>query len=103
MPVEWWPLVEPFTEPTLRLSRQYRRGQSSLAQTKTREQALFALAADLGDHFDVVGDRGVADLGGEQVVDLEDAGRVVQLDLVRTARFSPAEMLTWSIAAAEIE
>src|SRR3954453_8168066 len=60
----------------------------SLETTKTRsgqpeaaEQAFLGLAFDLGDDFDAALQRGAADLGGEEVVDLEDAGGVVELDL----------------------
>src|SRR5215210_4207472 len=50
-------------------------------QAEAREQALLGLALDLGDDLDVALQRGAAQLRGEQVVDLEDAGGVVHLDL----------------------
>ncbi len=68
------------------------------------QQPLLGLALDLGDDLDVSGQRRAAELGRQQVVDLEDPGGVVHRDLDphRRAR-SPAAISTRSIAAAEIE
>ena len=61
------------------------------------------LGLDLGDDLDVLLDAGAAQLGGEQLVDLEQPGRVVHLDLDPHRLSSPGSIETASIAAADTE
>ena len=46
-----------------------------------RDQPLLVLGVDPGDHLDVLLQPGAAQLLGQQLVDLEDAGAVGHLDL----------------------
>src|ERR1700712_1409048 len=69
--------------PSLRqLSRETSQpGVPRLCQPEAAQQALLGLALNLGEDFDLPLQRGAADLRRQQVVDLEDARRVVELDL----------------------
>ena len=51
------------------------------SRSELGQQPLLGLALDRRDHLDVALERRAAELGGQQVVDLEDAGGVVHLDL----------------------
>src|SRR5207342_1229892 len=58
-----------------------KRAATTSVESESAQKTLLRLALDLGDDFDLAVERGVADLRRQQVVDLEDAGRVVELDL----------------------
>ena len=52
-----------------------------LGEPEAGQEAFLGLALDRGDDFDLALQRGAADLRRQQVVDLEDPGGVVELDL----------------------
>ena len=63
------------------LRAQRLRGSSSHLDPEHRDQALLVLGVDARDDLDVLLEAGAAELGRQQLVDLEDAGAVGHLDL----------------------
>ena len=71
---------------------------ATVSDPEHRDQALLVLGVDPGDDLDVLLQARAAQLLGEQLVDLEDAGAVGHLDLDAHRLLAAGEILTSSIA-----
>ena len=92
----------PASPPARAAARRARASSPSSRAAGTRQQALLGLALDRRDHLDVALERRAAELGRQQVVDLEDPRRVVHRDLEPDRRAPrPPRSMTSSIAAAD--